>query len=266
MGLSLSYEFRVSASAQRARELVQQLHDIALTIPFDEVSDITEWPIPAGSDEELSDEDERWLKICGSQYGQKTMPDGEEVWIDIPPVHLIAFGIQPTQGAETAQIGLACHPATLEYQHYGKSELIETDLAGVYSWTQTCKTQYAGLKQYGGYENFERAHLGLIQLLDAASQLGLQVEVKDDSEYFDDRDLPKLRKTLDEWNGLIAAFAGQLKDRLGPQLEHGIQSPIFSAPDFEHLEAKGLDAWTRPESDDGPDNEEDFGDPRRPRH
>lgn len=260
MGLSLCYELRVTADAARARQFVQQLHEFAESLPFQQVSDITEWPVPTGAGaEELTTEDEQWLKICGTQYGQKKMPDGQDVWIDIPPLHLIAFGILPAEGAETAQIGLACHPPVIDYPHAGVSHILETDLAGVYSWSQCCKTQYAGLQQYGGFPNFEQAHVGLVKLLAHAQDLGIQVEVKDDSGYWDERDLAKLHASLDEWNGLIAAFAGQLKDRLGPQLEQGIKAPIFTAPDFEHMEAKGLDAWTNSPDD----QDEDQSDPRR---
>jgi len=259
MGLSLCYELRITADATRARQLVQQLHKFAESLPFQEVSDLTEWPISHGDEaEELSAEDEQWLRVCGTQYGQKKMPDGQEVWIDIPPVHLVAFGILPAEGAETAQVGLACHPAVIDHAYQGESQLLETDLAGVYSWSQCCKTQYAGLQQYGGFPNFAQAHVGLVQLLTYAQELGIQVEVKDDSSYWDDRDQDRLRQSLEEWNGLIAAFAGQLKDRLGPQLDHGIQAPIFTAPNFEHMEAKGLDAWTNTSEDD-----EDQADPRR---
>jgi hypothetical protein len=42
----------------------------------------------------------------------------------------------------------------------------------------------------------------------------------------------------------VAALAGQLKDRLGRGVG-GVQSPIFSAPDFEHLEAEGLAEWSQ---------------------
>ncbi|HET6425203.1 MAG TPA: hypothetical protein VFG20_16060, partial [Planctomycetaceae bacterium] len=55
----------------------------------------------------------------------------------------------------------------------------------------------------------------------------------------------QLRQQLASWNGLVAAFAGQLKDQLGTNPETGVQSPILTAPDFEHLEAKGLTEWSK---------------------
>jgi hypothetical protein len=248
MGLSLCYEFRCQSEAAEAKAVVSHLRNLAVQEPFDEVSDLLEFRGEPGEHHE--DETARWLSIFGSQYGQKRMPDGKEVWVPINPRHVICFSIQPAAGAETAQIGLAAHPAVVEYEHRGKTHYIETGLAGIYSWAQCCKTQYAGLQQNGGVKNFLRAHLGLVSLLDQAAATGLSVEVKDDSGYWDDRDVPKLEQSLARWNGLIAAFAGQLKDRLGTDAATGVQAPILTAPDFEHLEAKGLADWSEPAADD----------------
>lgn len=242
MGLSLCYEFRCQTDAAEARQVVAHLRKLALDLPFDEVSDIVEFRGEPGEHE--NDQTARMLSIFGCQYGQKRMADGEDVWISINPKHVICFSIHPTKGSETAQIGLAAHPAVVEYHHGGQTYLIETGLVGIYSWAQCCKTQYAGLQQYGGVPNFLKAHLTLVDLLDQAHATGMSVEVKDDSGYWDDRDKPKLEQTLARWNGLIAAFAGQLKDRLD------VQAPILSAPDFEHLEAKGLAEWSEPEAEE----------------
>jgi hypothetical protein len=248
MGLSVCYEFRANIDADAARDVVQQLHDIAVTLPFQQVLDVTE--ITASStDDETDPEDRHFLMLFGTQYGRKERSGGDDVWIEIPPKHVIGFAIRVAEGAETAQIGLATHPAVVEKELAGRTEIIETGLAGIYSWAQCCKTQYAGLQQYGGPDNFLKAHLALIELLDRAGELGLQVQVHDDSGYWDDRDEPRLLQQLQDWNGLIAAFAGQLKDRLGTG-QNGLQAPILTAPDFEHLEAKGLSQWSEPPAED----------------
>jgi hypothetical protein len=224
------------------------MRKLALGLDFDEVSDVIDWHGEPG--EHPDDNTARMLSIFGSQYGQKRMPDGQDVWVPINPKHVLCFSVHPTKGSETAQIGLAAHPAVVEYEHAGVTHYIETGLAGVYSWTQCCKTQYAGLQQYGGVKNFLRAHLNLVAFLDQLPTKGLSVQVNDDSGYWDDRDVAKLEQTLSRWNGLIAAFAGQLKDRLGTGTENGVQAPILTAPDFEHLEAKGLAEWSEPEDEE----------------
>jgi hypothetical protein len=40
---------------------------------------------------------------------------------------------------------------------------------------------------------------------------------------------------IGEWNQMVAAFAGQVKNWLGD----GVEAAITDFPDFEHLEAKG---------------------------
>lgn len=245
MGLSLGYEIRATVSSEQARQLVQQMRDAALDLPFNEVGDIQEWR----ADSDITDDDEatvHLLKMLGSQYGKKRMADGEDRWIDIPPKHVIAFSITPADGSETAVFGLAAHPPVVEYIYREETHLIETGLAGQYSWTQACKTQYAGLQQYGGVDNFLKAHQSLVTLFDRIAKLPVTLQVSDDSGYWEHRDEAQLRKQLASWNGLVAALAGQMKDQLGTDPETGIQSPILTAPDFEHLEAKGLAEWSEP--------------------
>lgn len=249
MGLSLGYEMRATVATEQARDLVRQMHAAALDLPFDEVGDIQEWR----TDDDVAEEDRpavQLLRILGAQYGEKRMGDGEDRWVDIPPKHVIAFSITPAAGSETAVFGLAAHPAVVEFPYRGETHLIETGFAGQYLWTQACKTQYAGLQQNGGVENFLKAHLSLVKLLDRIAKLPLTLQVSDDSGYWEHRDETQLRKQLASWNGLVAALAGQLKDKLGTDEETGIQAPILTAPDFEHLEAKGLAEWSEPAPED----------------
>lgn len=245
MGLSVCYDLRARLEPDQARQIVDALHQAALQLPFQEVHEITEWSPRRMDPPEADDEDIRLLCLLGTQYGCKRRADGQELWISIPPRHVISFGIDVARGAETAQFGLATHPAVIEREIAGRSEWIETGLAGIYSWTQSCKTQYAGLRQFGGAKNFLQAHMALIALLDRARDLGLQVEVHDDSGYWWNRNPDELMQQLRAWNGLVAALAGQIRDRLGAG-SHRIQAPILSAPDFEHLEAEGLAQWSPP--------------------
>lgn len=246
MGLSICYEFRLHGDAARARDCLTQLRDFALTQPFLEVGELLELPSnpdnPAA--DELSRSDEQLIRRFAAQYGQKQLADGSDVWVEIPARHVLMFAIQPAKGAETAQIGLATHAAVVEHTHRGETMVIETGLTGQYSWTQCCKTQYAGLQQHGGADHFVRAHVALVHCLDFLQSLGVEVSVSDDSGYWTDRDEDRLRDSLDEWNEMVAAFAGQVKDGLPEDLKKGLSAPILTAPDFEHLEAKGLDDWT----------------------
>ena len=61
-----------------------------------------------------------------------------------------------------------------------------------------------------------------------------------------------LEAKLDEWNGLVAAITGRLKDAM-PNLDGKFVAPITDHPDFEHMEARGADDLRRNSKDtDGP--------------
>ena len=80
-----------------------------------------------------------------------------------------------------------------------------------------------------------KCHLSVIALLDYAKALGILADVDDEGGYYQRRDIEALAKEVGEWNEMIAAGAGRLKDLIGG----GIVSPILKFPNFEHLEAKG---------------------------
>ena len=75
----------------------------------------------------------------------------------------------------------------------------------------------------------------IIKVLDHAKSLGILEEVSDEGDFWQDRDVRALAQQVGQWNEMIAAFAGELKDLLGDQIE----SEITKFPDFEHLEAAG---------------------------
>ena len=115
-----------------------------------------------------------------------------------------------------------------------------TKLTG-WLWSSFCKTQYASNPEAGGIQNFLRCHLGVIRLLDFAKKTGLiEVEVHDEGDYWDHRDAEKLAREVGQWNEYIAAMVGIAKDT-ATEAGMSADSAITGFPDFEHLEAKGLD-------------------------
>ena len=57
-----------------------------------------------------------------------------------------------------------------------------------------------------------------------------------EGDFWEKRDVQALVPEIQSWNGMLAAFAGQLKDAIGD----GVQAPITEYPNFEHLEQAGL--------------------------
>jgi hypothetical protein len=134
---------------------------------------------------------------------------------------------------------------------------IKTRLAG-WRGGGFCKTQYASDPNCGGVPNFVRCHLCVIHLLDRIAKLPtMKVYVNDEgkygrSYYTDDPwaekrvytwhdgkyDVKALIQEIGEWNEMIAAAFGGLKD-MAEAKGMGLEGSITAFPNFEQLEFKG---------------------------
>jgi hypothetical protein len=232
MRLTIHYSLQSpTRSPDKARQLVEQLRQKALDLPFKEVGEV----IDLGRDEidRLDRENPfRWLMI----QAEGSVPQGD-VHYRVKPLRVIAFSAWPGEGSEEANFGLAIYPKTIEVEDRSRwpyrTKRVRTGLGG-WSWSSFCKTQYASNPECGGVENFLRCHLAVVKLLDAAAELGVLKEVHDEGEYWEKRDIPALAAEVGDWNTMIAGWAGRLKDSFGD----GLQSGIAKFPNFEHLEAK----------------------------
>jgi hypothetical protein len=176
-----------------------------LDLPFQEVEQVIE----------LSGDD------CDFQrYDQDDSLRRLLVQVTIPhkscPIHLFAFRAWPGEGCEVANFGLALYPEG-------------------WVWSSFCKTQYSSNPKHGGIENFLRSHLNVVRMLDYADQLGILADVKDESGYWEKRDVRELVEVVGRWNEVIAGMAGQSKDLLGD----AVVTEMTKYPDFERLEARG---------------------------
>lgn len=225
MGLTIHWKLQANTdNAQEARQLVEKLRRKALDLPFKEVGEIVEVSGDAADQNKIDKDDpNNWLLIQAQQHTERD-------FIRVTPTKVIAFSTWPGKGAEEANFGLAVYPKTVEVS--GKK--VRTGLAD-WSWCSFCKTQYASNPECGGVENFLRRHLAVVKLLDYAKVIGILAEVRDESDYFEKRDIEALAKEVGVWNTAIAGFAGRLKDELGDSMI----SEITKFPNFEHLEAKG---------------------------
>lgn len=226
MGLTIHYSLQLKGGNQsQARQLVEQLRQKALDVPFKEVGEILELEGDGANFEKLGRHDPNlWLLLQACQYVEQ----GERM-LRLIPDQVIAFSTMPADGSEQANFGLAAYPKPIEA---GDSDA-PTDL-GDWWWSSFCKTQYASNPKVGGVENFLRAHLSVVALLDAASELGILREVGDEGGYWEKRDVQTLAEEVGQWNTMIAGWAGRFKDMLG---ERAV-SEIAKYPNFEHLEAK----------------------------
>ena len=239
MGLTIHYSLKSSTrSPKKARESIAWLRGRALDLPFAKVEDIVELTGEACDfDQYDRDDPHRWLLIQAGQYVDRPAPGGGTYSYNVAPTHLIAFETLPGDGCEPANFGLCRYPAQIEvadpdWPH--RKTKTRTRLSG-WSWQSFCKTQYASNPECGGVENFLRCHLAVIRMLDYARSLGILEDVSDEGDFWKNRDVRALAQQVGQWNEMIAAFTGELKDLLGAQVD----SQITKFPDFEHLEAAG---------------------------
>jgi hypothetical protein len=238
VGLTIHYTLRTSLTdAKDVRDLVGELRRGARSLPFQKVGAVKEFRGPeADFEQSARDDSARWLKIQAAQY----LEVGDRHF-SVKPTHIIAFSVQPGAGCEPANFGFCRFPTNVEVtDKTGRVRQVPTRLDG-WSWSSFCKTQYASDPRCGGAENFVRCHVGLCRLLELMRSTELvTVDVRDESHYWEHRDLKQLVNTVGEWNQFIAAFAGVLKDQ-GEQNGVAVESVIAGFPNFERLEAKGLD-------------------------
>jgi hypothetical protein len=228
MGLTIHYQLKhASRDPVVARQLVEQLRSRALDLPFQQVGPLI---VLSGDScdfrQSSANDPHRWLLIQGRQSIMRG-----SYHYDVSPTHLIAFNTIPGNGSEPADFGLCFYPATFQ-DHRGRRR--RSKFSG-WSWRSCCKTQYASNPDCGGIANFLRCHLLVVAMLDRARELGILGDVSDEGDYWQKRDSGALARQVGEWNQMIAAQVGQIKDLLGS----GIKAEILKFSDFEHLEAAG---------------------------
>jgi len=220
MGLTINYRLSLkNAQVDQVREKIDLLRKIALKMPFSHVGKLVE--VDEDNNQLENDDGYLFLKLQGKRYVEIE----NDNFTVIEPKYLIGFETLPGEGSEYAGFGLATHS--------------EIDSVNDWCWMSFCKTQYASNPKYGGIENFLKCHLMIVKLLDEAKKIGIIIEVIDEGDYWETRNIEELVNNVGEWNTLIAAFAGKIADELSEVDFTNISAPIFDYPNFEYLEAEG---------------------------
>lgn len=246
MGLTIHYKLRSRVTTlEGAKRKISQLRDAISTIGFEELSDVFHMEGSAADFEargrkvgaltdhvdKIEDESKRWFLIQSSTYVKD--PLNHSVSFHQPPYEVIGFTTWPGDGCEAANFGLSRYPEEITVE----GRRIKTGLKG-WSWRSFCKTQYASDPECGGVANFVKCHLQVIAACDAAKKIGLLGSVHDEGGFWEKRDVQALANEVGEWNQMIAALGGALKDALGQ--DSTLVAPILERGDFERLENEGL--------------------------
>lgn len=217
MGLEIYYDIHAPADwpGNRVRTTLEHLQKVALQQGFAEVDGLVE-----GERHTIGLKDP-------PEDGPSPRADSTEGW---------HFVVWPGPGCETAWFGLHRYAASVATD---EGALVLTGWGEGWHYHTWCKTQYADRVSR---EHFLHCHCGMIAMLDACRETGLETNVRDGSGYWDHRDLVELNTQIDHWNGLVAAIAGAVKDATEDCAGGEVQSPIFANSDFEKLELEGRQA------------------------
>ena len=66
--------------------------------------------------------------------------------------------------------------------------------------------------------HFLRCHLAVVKMLDHAKAIGVLEGVSDEGDFWDKRDVKALARNVGEWNAMLEAFTGQLRQWFGPDV------------------------------------------------
>ena len=161
-------------------------------------------------------------------------------FVPISPEKGSVVAINVGEGCQWFVLALCKYPGMWRC-HHGRSmqRWHPTNISSEWQFSWFCKTQFAGEH---GAAHFLRCHKTVISLLDFCKKSGVVVDVKDEAHYWENRDEQELAATLRQSEGMLAAFAGLLKDTVETREQHTVESPIFDYANFEHLEQEG---WQR---------------------
>lgn len=198
MGLTIHYTIEYKGTVKQLQTKLEKIRQACRDLPFEEVGevgtvkisqaiiDLWNYHQTRGNSREERDAAMKELGITPWQMVElgEWKHEGNTSWKVQKPTTMVSLYLWPGEGCESAE---------LNFQR----------IRGKFVCRSFCKTQYA--------DEFVKCHLLVVQLLDILKADGFQVDVYDEGEYWQTRDMKVLGKNINESTALIAGFLGGLK-------------------------------------------------------
>lgn len=206
MGLTIHYTVKFDGTAKQLQKKLERIRQSCLDLPFEEVGEkietvnitrdiIETWDRlqemlthPNNSQDNIAKRDMIMEKLGVTSWRMvelgESRQEGNRYWKEVRPTTMVSLYLWPGEGCESSE---------LNFQR----------IRGKFVCESFCKTQYS--------EQFVNCHLLVIQLLDMLKAEGFDVDVYDEGEYWETRDMKVLAKSINEFTALLSDVAGGLQ-------------------------------------------------------
>lgn len=225
MGLTIHYTVEFDGTIKQLHNKLEKIRQACSDLPFEEVKEVETVKItkdiikiwnflqemithPNNSIENMAMRDLIMEKLGVSTWKMVELgewrKEGNVSWKVARPTTMVSLFLWPGEGCESLEFN---------FQR----------ISGKFVCKSCCKTQYA--------EQFVKCHLLVIQLLDMLKAEGFAVDVYDEGEYWQIRDIKVLAKNINESTALISAVLGGLKSA-AEQSGIVVEAPIENSKNY----------------------------------
>lgn len=206
MGLTIHYTVEYDGTSKQLRKKLEKVRQACRDLPFEEVGEkvetvritrdtikIWDWLQEKLSYPDNTQDDLNMRNLIMKKLGVTTWrmvelgewkEEGNRHWKVVKPTTMVSLYLWPGEGCESAE---------LNFQK----------IRGKFRSKSFCKTQYA--------EQFVKCHMLVVQLLDMMKAEGFEVDVYDEGQYWETRDMKVLAKNINESTAVISSVLGGLK-------------------------------------------------------
>ena len=221
MGLTIHYTVEFQGTARQLQTKLEQIKSACLDLPFEEAGEIKCVKITRNHIEIF-----KWLQAMLSH------PNNGRDNLKMRDLIMDMLGVQTWQMME---LGIWHHEGNRSRQEYKPTEIVSLALwpgegcescdlnfykrGKVFVCHGFCKTQYA--------TRFVDCHLLVIKLLDMLQETGFKLDVRDEGNYWETRDLSVLGKDINDYTVLLGGVFDSLKQVCSKSEQNlSVESPI----------------------------------------